>query len=299
MKVLVGNNRLATIGGSETYTYAMVKELQRQGHDVTVVTTGRPGPAARAIFDLNIPIFFNKVEGTYDIALLSHKTSIEAAKDVNTFKLQTCHGAHHPMEQPVKGMDQYVGVSEEVCSSLLKKGFTSTHIYNGIDCERFKSTRPINKKLTSILSLSQSKSVNLELSILCRKMGIEFMYHNNHERGSVIWDIETSINKADLVFTIGRGAYESMACGRNVILYDQRSYYSGIPIGDGFVNKGNVRDYLMYNCSGRFSKKRFTIHELIEETKKYDPQVGENLRSFALSELNIEHQVKKYLELLR
>lgn len=299
MKILVGNNKLETIGGSETYTYAIVKELQRQGHEVEVVTTGAAGPAARAIANLHIPINFNHVEGEFDLALLSHHTSIRAATYVRAFKVQTCHGSHHHMEMPVKGMDHYVGVSEEVCNSLQVKGFYSTLINNGIDCERFKPITPLNERLTSVLSLCQNTEVNNELSILCKEMGLSFKSHINHDLKSRTWNVETAINNADLVFTVGRGAYESMACGRNVVLYDRRHYASNMPIGDGFVNKWNVKDFITYNCSGRFSKKEFNIKELMLEMLQYNTQTGEDLREYALENLNIETQVKKYLDLVK
>lgn len=37
MKILIGQNHLHTIGGSETYTYTLVEELVRRGHHVDLV----------------------------------------------------------------------------------------------------------------------------------------------------------------------------------------------------------------------------------------------------------------------
>ena len=160
MKILVGNNRLMNPGGSETYTYAIVKELVECGHAVTCITSDSSGMVSDKIRELNVPIKFNFSFEKYDVALLSHSTSIKLSENVQAFKIQTCHGVFPKLEQPVKGMDAYVAISEEVQQHLASKGINSTIIRNGIDCSRFKPEILINEKLQNVLSLAHSDNVN-------------------------------------------------------------------------------------------------------------------------------------------
>jgi hypothetical protein len=40
MKILLANNKLRYLGGTETYSYAMAGELKRLGHDVDAFRSG-------------------------------------------------------------------------------------------------------------------------------------------------------------------------------------------------------------------------------------------------------------------
>jgi len=96
------------------------------------------------------------------------------------------------------------------------------------------------------------------------------------------------------VVSLGRGCYEAMACGRPVVIFDKRRYQT--QMGDGYVTAENFGDFVRNNCSGRYSKKEFTIEELADEFRKYNSADGASLREIAVQELNIETQVKKILE---
>lgn len=300
MKVLVGNNKLQNPGGSETYTYALVEELVKQGNDVTCVASGYAGIVAKHIQDLGVKIYFQPIHGIYDLALLSHTTSISLAKKVKAVKVQTCHGIYPQLEQPVNGMDAYVAISEEVQKHLTNKGYKSTLIENGVDCERFKPVRELNNKLKVILSLAHGEKVNDVLKSVCAVLNIKLLTQNKFKTPRTttnVWDIERLINEADLVVSLGRGAYEAMACGRNVLILDDRVYTGEGMIGDGFVDLGNVNQFLENNCSGRYSKIKFGKQAIINVLKRYNKSVGIDLRLFALENLNIKKQVDKYLQL--
>jgi hypothetical protein len=68
-------------------------------------------------------------------------------------------------------------------------------------------------------------------------------------------------------------------------------------VGDGIITKETVGKYLQNNCSGRYTKKEFDAKLLAEEIMKYDPQYGHDLREYALENLNIGIQARKYLQL--
>jgi hypothetical protein len=296
MRILVGNNAMANPGGSETYSYAIIKELVERGHTVACYTKRR-GMVANQVEKLGVPIYFEPIHEKYDLALLSHSTSIALARNISAFKVQTCHGVYPALEQPVGGMDAYVSISEEVAFHLLKKGTASTLIRNGIDCERFKPVNKINKRLKTILSLSHSDTVNSLLKVVCENIGAELIVHNKYKQP--IWNVEDKINQADLVVTLGRGAYEAMACARNVMVLDNRGYVKGEAIGEGLITPLTFPNYAKNNCSGRYSKKAFPYQDLVCELSGYSRDKGTKLRRIALKELNIKEQVNQYLNLVR
>ena len=192
-------------------------------------------------------------------------------------------------------MDSYVSISEEVEKHLTKLRFKSTIIHNGINCDRFKPIKPINKNIKSILSLAQSDVLNNKIRKVCDKMGIKLYCLNKFK--NPIFNVENMINEVDMVISLGRGAYESMACGRNVMILDKRPYINKPPLGDGLLTEDNISDIIKNNCSGRFSNTIYDENMIEKEIMKYDSKLGDFCREYALNSLNIKYQVDKYLKL--
>lgn len=296
MKILVGNNKLRNPGGSETFTYALVHELVRRGHDVSCVTSGEPGIVSEQIMKLGVPVFRDRLPSlTFDVALLSHSTSIVRAKRIKAFRIQTCHGIFHPLEKPVSNMDAYVAISEEVAMNMME--YSPKIIYNGVDCNRFRPVTELNHTLNCVLSLVHSDKANDVVKKACSNIGCEVIVQNKYI--TPIWEMETLINQADLIIGLGRSAYESASCGKNVVIFDYRPYMGRNPIGDGFLTTENFPLFLKNNCSGRYSNKEFSVDLLQEELEKYDLSEGVRLRNFVFKNLNIANQVDKYLSLIR
>jgi len=294
MKILVTNNTLGGLGGSETYAYTLIKELH--GRDDIEVHAFSPqiGLIGSKLKNIGVNVV-NKPDSSYDLILASHTSTIPYIKSIKGFKVQTCHGVYPALEQPYGGLDGYVSISNEVYNHLKNKRIDSTIIHNGIDCERFKITHPINKELKSVLSLSHSDLLNNMLRSVCVKHGVKLICLNKYT--NPIFNVEDAINEVDMVVTLGRGAYESMACGRNVMILDKRPYINKPPIGDGILTELNIENSLKNNCSGRFSNRVFGEKEIEEEIIKYDYTLGEFNREYALKNLNIKMQVDKYLNL--
>jgi hypothetical protein len=122
-------------------------------------------------------------------------------------------------------------------------------------------------------------------------LGLE--YDDTFER---VWNVEDKINAADIVITLGRGAYEAMACGRAVIIYDSRPY-SPFKTADGIVTRSNAKKLATHNFSGRTNKLNWLVGEIKREIKKYKPTMGEDNRKIALASFNVKKQVEKYINL--
>ena len=288
MNILVANNHLKRTGGTENYTYALIVELLRLKHDVEYFTYNK-GYVSKKIEALGVKFRSKK---SYDLILANHTSTIQLLHH-RGFVIQTCHGTLPSLEQPSRYADAYVSVTKEVYKHLIKKGVESTIIRNGIDCERFNSTRELNARLSCVLSLCQSDEANALIGEVCKQNKITFL--SADKKMDNVWHLERLINEADMVVGIGRSLYDAMACGRTVLSFDKRKY--SLALGDGYLDSGNINESIRHNCSGRGTGKNMDATDFEREIRKYKSDDGRFLREYALQHLNIRHSVQQYLEL--
>lgn len=297
MKILVTNHWLKKLGGSETFTYTLIAELKKQGHDVQFFTFHKGSVSSQV--EKNLGCKYIDLQNVahpvqFDLILANHHTTVaEAFTSCEGFIIQTCHGTIPKLEQPSAWADSFVGISNEVRMHLKSKGFPSVLILNGIDCERFTPKRKINTTLQNVLSLSHSDKLNKKLAIYFSKKGINFICHNKYTNPT--WNIEQSMNNADLVISLGRGCYEAMACGRPVLVLDHRPYQA--PMGDGLLLPENIDKIIKNNCSGRTNKYTDIYAMLDAALVNYNQKLSKWAREYALENLNITLQVKKYISI--
>lgn len=287
MNILVSNNHLIATGGTETFVYTLVEQLLKEGHNVEYYCIERGDVSNRIEKELNIKFSTRK---KYDLILANHNTTISKVYKKG-FIIQTCHGIFSHLEQPTMYADGFVSISLEVQTKLLKEGFKSTIIYNGINCERYRPITELRSKNIRVLSLCHSEEAHKVVEDASKNLNYEFgrldKYLDN------VWNVEKFINEYDIVVGLGRSAYEAMACGRPVVFYDKRRYSSSY--GDGyFLDVLPVS--LNNNCSGRALKIDFDIEMLTVELAKYKPEHGDVARKIALNSFNIENSTKKYFQ---
>jgi glycosyltransferase involved in cell wall biosynthesis len=290
MKILIANRHLKGLGGSETFTYTLIAELQRQGHDVQYFTMFR-GVTSEKIEELGVK-FANAVN--YDLIIAGQMDTITELRKLKFTGplVQICHGCLTPGEQPHPGADGYIAISREVQEHLKKKGIEAPVILNGIDCKRFRPTRKPGKTLKVIASMAQTDEANAVIHEAAGRVGARVIRLDKYQ--DKIWDVEKAINKADLVVSLGRGCYEAMACGRPVVIFDKRRYQE--MMGDGYLFPAEFDNYIQANCSGRYSNTLRSVSDLVKEFECYNPLHGAELRKIALQQLNIEIQSKMILE---
>lgn len=295
MKILITNHWLKKLGGSETFTYALAGALSRKGHRVELFTN-IPGMVSHRISnDFNIPRITDPQTRTYDLVLANHNTCVNNIYPQKKGKIiQTCHGTVPKLEQPNDLADKHVAISEEVAEYLGSLGTHSTIIRNGVDCNRFKPINKLNKQVKVVLSLSHSDELNALLRSEFALYGIQVISFNKYK--NPVWDVENYMNKADLVVSLGRGAYEAMACGRPVLVLDKRPYQA--QMGDGLITHNNIDTAIRNNLSGR-SFRNHDVKQMIEfALRHYSPGLGEWCRAYAEHQLNIDIQANKYLSLV-
>ncbi len=290
MKILLATIDLERTGGTENFTYAMATALKRLGYDVEYYCFVS-GEIARKIEALGIPFMSHS---HYDLIIANHLYVVDRLCGKGPI-IQTCHGVIPPIEQPSPYADILVGISEEIKDHVEALGFPICHvIHNGIDCQRFKPTKELHPHLSSVLSLCQADEAHQIIKECCEELGVEF--HRSDKTKDNNWDVESLVNNSDMVIGIGRSIYDAMACGRTIIAFDYRSY-NGAMKGRGYLTADNISTSLYDNCSGRKKNVINSKEDLLQAMKQYNPADGDNLRQFALENLNVDIQVKKYIQL--
>lgn len=236
MKILITNNALDRLAGTETFVYTIAKELQDRGHEVRCYSPTL-GEIAEKIRELGIPVS-DKIKHIPDVIHGHHfEPTTEAYERTKAPVVFIKHGHIYEQEAiPNIPIKKLFVVSEE-----LKEMVGGEILRNPIDLERFK---PTNEKGAGNLFLSNHPIM------------YSFCKYTNQN-----WQIEKLINESEVVITLGRGALEAMACNKPTIIYGRFG-------ADGLVTKENFNLLKIYNFSGRLYKKRWDEDDLKKEINK-------------------------------
>lgn len=291
MRILLGNNHLHTVGGTETYTYTLAEAFASMGHKVDLLTLV-PGQMS-ALMTRNFGCQVNNLATSYDRVFLNHNSTVNiASRYIDTKQIiQICHGTIPDLEQPAPGV-RHVSISPEVQAHLARLGYSSEIILNPINCQRYAPTA-INDQLTSVFSLAQDEQFNARLQTVCDRLGLTFAKRNKHVNPTI--EVNQEMLAADLVVTLGRGCYEAMASGKSVLIADAREYQGGLM--DGLVKPDNFEEFIQKNCSGRSRRIDPTEDAVVAELKKYSADDGVINRMFATELFDSRKIAQQYLEL--
>jgi len=284
LNILVATNHLDNFAGSETWTYTIVKELQRLGHDVEVYTRNK-GRVSALLPTVDVP------KPKYDLLLINHNKCLDDLEKIEGYKIFTSHGVYPELEQPVIGADKYISVTEEVADHLVSLGYSNYIILNGIDTDRFNIKTEPNDTLQKVLCLAKGEEAAELVKQACYEMGLKFAWINNFAQ------TEKAMNEADLVVSLGRGALEAMACGREVLILDSRAYMKQGIIGDGLFRINKADTIRERNYSGRALKLRYDLETLKAELRKYNKSEGLKNRQYILDNHNVKEKINQYLKM--
>lgn len=302
MKILITNHQLQEYSGSDVFTAVLVDLLKRQGHDVTVYSRYL-GKIALQLISAGIRVIDDLeelIDDDFDIAHVHH--NINAVEIRHKFPmlpiLFLSHGVLPFFEKPPRievNIAAFLAVSEEVRDQLVLSGidYNKVIIYrNLIDSQKFCQYKPIHHKPVKALVLSNKIDKNHEETIrkACDGLGINCKFVGQSYRIIEQDHLPFEINEADIVFSLGRGVMEAMLCGRIPIVYD----YSG---GDGMVTPDNFHELKQYNFSGRRYGKQFSVQELKDEIKRYNPSSAVVLRDLAMNEYGAHHRIDDLIKI--
>lgn len=267
MKILIANSEMENFfGGTQTWTITMVKVLRSLGY--TVHFTGINGKIHK-LFQPD----FQPLLKQYDLLIANGNTTLRTFSKIAPVKILVSHGILPSIEQPIKGADIILGVSEEVELNIISKGFKCNGIIrNPIDLSKFKTSNPV-KEIKTIGFLDRRRKFPF-IDKLSSKY--EIIQIGNPPTPN----IKEELDKCDLVVARGRGIYEAMALSKNVIVSGNNSGRSNnIEFMDGFVDNSTFYDYRKNNCSGRYNKIHVkNVDMFLEEINKASIEQGYNNR---------------------
>jgi glycosyltransferase involved in cell wall biosynthesis len=292
LRILLGNNTLSLLAGSETWVYTLAVQLKKMGHTVHCFSP-ELGIIAQKLADKDIPSFAEintsgvrpfttvleeKVEHEYDVIIANHNHIVAYLRSQfpRTPIISTIHGIIHTMpdgrgndvpapEHPAmeSGVNQFVAVSEEV-RDLLRATYNidSVIIRNFIDTDVFKSNkRPRITNLKTILFNSNYQSPDdPEVQVLrevAKHYGARLMAVG--QEFTTTFDMMTLIEQSDIVVGMGRSVLEGVSAGRLGIVHGR--WGTG-----GFILPETVDVIRACNFSGRnaegvlYTKEQFIEH---------------------------------------
>ncbi len=291
MKILLTNHSLKDVGGTEKWTYTMAQELQRRLHEVEVFTFMR-GTTSEKIEDF-FPVVDDPSLDGYDLIMSNHNTCLSQVQHIPGYKVHTCHGPKHQLEQPVGGADAYVAVSPEVRKHGAELGFKMKVIGNALDLDMFApppQTTEVNVR-PRVLSMCKAVGASNMIEDCCKAAG--FDYDTVHYLERPVWDTADLIKQADIVVGVGRTALEGLACGKAVFNFDGRTKE---PRGDGWITNRNVDELSRFNFSSRATFKYWTVPELTDALLAFRPQSWSP--QWVRTNANITDAALRYLSLV-
>jgi len=253
-------------GGSSRFMKCVADTLESMGH--SVISTSDPASYADQRFDLIIG---------------SHQRQFNDISKNTSPKVWISHGII-PDEILLPGADHYISVSGEVREKNKNNGIDSETILQPIAIG--KRIRP-NDTLANILIIRRPEynTPHDPFTFLSKIYNVKISDPNI--------PIESQIEWADLCITVGRGALESMAQGKPVIIADNRDYNGAI--GDGYVTSDNIAEIAKCNFSGRRYRIPITNKWLKSELDKYNADDSETLYQYIRKNHDAHMIVNKYL----
>lgn len=305
MKILLGNNTLSILAGSETWVYTLAIELKRLGHEITAYSPELGFLAAKleaagikCVSSIQTagngqirpfyPILEEEEDSDFDVIICNHYEITKYLHGVlpNVPIIATVHGILHYgqngeifPEHPVTEfkVDQYIAVSEEVQDKLKKEyGIDSIIIRNFFDLERFENktnTYPKSPKIFFVNSNYWGKEDQINLVIKETSMifggqlrAVGYGFVSNGE-SIVNWDINKIIESSDVIFGMGRSVLEGACMGRLSVVHGR--WGTG-----GVITPDSYEELKKTNFSGRKygtninNGKLATAEELADDIRK-------------------------------
>jgi len=320
LKILLGNNTLSLLAGSETWIYTLACQLKEMGHDVFCYSS-ELGIISEKLKEKNIKSFdeFNtggimpftfvleeNFDHHYDFIIANHFHVVEKlrSKFPKTPIISTIHGVIHffngekAPEHPAlnSGVGQFISVSEEIEEKLKNDyGLESIVIRNFFNIKQF-DLPVVNVKPKQFLintnyadrndqAVQVVKEVAHEMGVKLAVIGQNFVQN---------FDVTSAIKDADVVFGMGRSVLEGVAAGRLGIVHGR--WGTG-----GVVKEDTINLLRHFNFSGRNSGGTIATKEEIIEmiNTHYTPK---NLiwgQEYVAREHNVVFAAENYLRIGR
>lgn len=325
LRILLGNNTLALLAGSETWTLTLALQLKKMGHfvaafspDLGIIAKKLEENGIKCYSDLSTSdikpfsyVLEENVKHEYDVIIANHWHIVGFLRQQfpHIPIISTIHGIMHFMEENGKqikapehpaldaGVNQFVAVSEEVQQMLMADyNIESVVIRNFFDIKHLGSLPPANATPKQFLVNTNYAERDDEYIQVIRDVAKHYgatvaAIGQNFNQMS---DTTRAIQDSDIVFGMGRSVLEGVAAGRLGIV--QGRWGTGGP-----VVESNINVLRHFNFSGRNNQDKFaTKEELIEMIDRYyKPSFLEWGKSYVAREHGVAFAAEKFVALAR
>jgi len=230
MKILMTNNNLLMRSGSELYVKEVAEELIRRGHIVAAYSTHVVGELGKLMnqFGIQTTDDLAELSWTPDIIHGQHhlETMTALAYFPNVPAIYICHGWKPWQEAPPlhPRIIEYAAVDKLTLQHAIEDHHIIPDkirlIHNFVDLDRFKQRVPLPPKPKKALVFSNYANEGNYLPLVrqaCFKANIELEVIG-FSSGHQVDKPEDVLKKYDLIFAVGRSAFEALATGSAVVI---------------------------------------------------------------------------------
>jgi len=309
MNILVTNHHLYQYTGTEVSILTLSKYLKKQGHGVIVYSKYLAPELILSLEDYGIKVTDDLStinEEKFDIAHVQHNICAYEVRYYfpNLPIVMWIHGKLPFLEQ-VPALDlnisYYLTINQTIYDFVLKNGVDKNKLIifrNLIDSEKFYPINNISQTIKNVLVISNKLSNDKHkiITAVLEKLKLKAVFiglaFNNMKPNDQLLNY---INNADIIFTIGLGAMETMFCGRIPILFDEN--FSQFQ--DGMVTIANFDTLKEHNFSGSTLKRKMSINDILSDLNNYNYLEGALLRKKALENYEASQQIDKILAIYK
>ena len=301
MKLLLATHRLEPLGGTETYLLTVAEHLGRLGHEAVLhaPALGQAAEVARArglvvaeAAELERPDAVLAQDGASSLELAERFPQVP--------QVFVAHSPVHDLQLPpqVPGLVHAAVALNDVVAGRLRAMAAAPHVVRlrqPIDLRRFAVKAPPSTSLTHALVLGNylrgERFAILEYALA--ELGVRLERRGRH--GTPTERPEEAMARADLVVGHGRSAFEGMACGRPVLVYDQWG-------GDGLVDEPRYPAFEANGFAGTGGVEDpagLQLETLRAELQAWRPELGEIGRGLAVRNHSAAAHARQLVELCR
>jgi hypothetical protein len=274
MKILITNNTLAKLGGSEWVAIELAKTLISRGHDVVACSSqiGEAGSLLRGMSVLAIP---DPLSSPFKPDVIHGQHHLDTMRALCAFPdvpaIYHCHGYMPWVEDPPihPRILYYAGmcssISKRICLLLGLDDQKVKTVPNWVDLGRFRFVRKLAQKPRNALLYLRSFDRNswhasqLRQAFETMDIKLDLWLPQGDMRAP-----EVVLPEYDIVLASGRSAIEAMACGCAVMPISPSSCLD-------LVDLSNFDLFQSQNFSPKLSGGHFNAQAIINAISLYDP----------------------------
>ncbi|MBQ8473058.1 MAG: hypothetical protein IJ501_06105 [Bacilli bacterium] len=305
-KILLTNFNMVNYSGSELDTLEIAKYFLEKGYLVDIFTLKKGNPLINLINkDIKVitPNEINLLSKSYDLIWAHHYPLLDyilfALKIKSNYIFYISLSAFDPYESiPIyhNSLSLIGAITNEVKNKLIEEGVDEENIFlfpNYATKEYFDYQEKPSSEIKRICIVSNHVPLELqELKGLGKKEGIEVdIFGLQFVEKLIDMNILASY---DIIISIGKTIYSSLAMGKPSYVYDLFGGY-------GYITKENIEKAFNYNFSGRGFGKKLTAQEILNDLKEnYINSLKDlkYLKEYARTNFNFSNNMQEILKII-